>query len=214
MLSNILAPIVALSLALQGPASPTPCPPKTTACANDTCTPIGVPCPSASEISVAAGQPIRAPVVIPAPNQPIEADWDEAPKRGEAASDSCGESEAEFTARKGQRLLAFSLGSIAASGVGLGLLLGLREPIPESQRPVLPNCVNSKPCGRSCISYDDVCRVGQEPTMRATVGGIVGGLVFAAIALGLIIGGKRNVDQMQRAGGACSAKGCTLTLRF
>lgn len=94
-----------------------------------------------------------------------------------------------------------------------------------------PQCVNGYLCGNTCIAWDKQCggsgsgpsgggstysggnSSGLENT-RVTTGGLVTSLVLAFAGLGLMIGGGVSASRMKRRGVACTAKGCTLTLRF
>lgn len=198
---NPITAVLVISL-----AQPTvPCPPKTTTCAQGVCVPLGAVCPSTTETAIADEEPSQRFVETP----PRAAE----PEAVDAAA--CLESADDLQARKSRRIIGFSLGSLALSGIGVGVLFGTRQAIPANELPDLPNCVNSKPCGRSCISYDKTCDVGQEPTMRMTTAGIVSALVFATAALGLLIGGLVSANRMQRrASSTCSLSGCSIAVRF
>ncbi len=92
-----------------------------------------------------------------------------------------------------------------------------------------PQCVNGYLCGNTCIAWDKQCgggsgssggssysggnSTGLENT-RPTTGGLVASLVLAVAGLGLMIGGGVSANRMKRRGVACTAKGCTFTLRF
>ena len=207
---NLLAPIVALSLALQGPAPSTPCPPKTTACANDTCTPIGVPCPSASEISVAAGQPIIPTTTVVAPvweasaaSAAREREWAYRSEKLTYRSrrDGCLESIDSFERRKVIRRVGFAIPGFMALSSSVGFAIGAR---------ILKT--GAEQLGRIPDDYGRTSYEEEVAPMRGAY--IASSVLFGLLGFGLLVGGLVSAERMERAGGACSAKGCSLTLRF
>lgn len=210
-MTNILAPIVALSLALQGPTASTPCPPKTTACANDTCSPIGVPCPSASEISVAAGQPVvgTAPIIVEpvweasAASAAHDREWAYKSEKLNYRSrrDDCSESIDNFERRKVIRRVGFAIPGFMALSSSVGFAIGAR---------ILKT--GGEQLGRIPDEYGRTSYEAElAPTRRAY---IVSSVLFGLLGFGLLVGGLVSAERMERAGGACSAKGCSFTLRF
>jgi hypothetical protein len=195
--------LVALSLILQTPEA---CPPKTVTCATG-CVPLGESCPSAAELAPPPATPIEsAPEITPLDSErPATAAETRREKHG------CPESDRDFDRRRLVRLGAIGLPGVAAAIGGVVTMATMREPDYQDSGP---NCTMGKPCGRTCIAWEDVCHVGTDAKTKMTTAGwaVTGSLI--GLSLVLIFSAVFSSQRMKRRMVDCTSAGCSLTVRF